>query len=97
MLLESAALGAEIDLAQIPRPAEVELEPWLCAFPSFGFLLAVEAEQVTAVQQRFHACDIACAAVGHFTTSQQLMMQLQQQRACYWDLTQQPLTGMTNH
>lgn len=97
MMLESAGLGAEIDLAQIPRPDEVGLEQWLCAFPSFGFLLAVDAEHCDAVQQRFEACDVACAVVGKFTVNQQLMMQLQQQRACYWDLTQQPLTGMTNH
>lgn len=97
MMLESAGLGAEIDLAQIPRPDEVGLEQWLTAFPSFGFLLAVDDEHCDAVQQRFEACDVACAVVGKFTFNQQLMMQLQQQRACYWDLTQQPLTGMTNH
>ncbi|ORM65363.1 sll0787 family AIR synthase-like protein [Pantoea rodasii] len=97
MLLESAGLGAEIDLEQVPRPDSVDLEQWLCAFPSFGFLLALDAEHCAAVQHRFSECGIACAVVGHFTASQQLMMQLRQQHACYWDLNQQPLTGMTNH
>ncbi|MCW1872983.1 sll0787 family AIR synthase-like protein (plasmid) [Erwinia sp. INIA-01] len=97
MMLESAGVGAEINLAEIPIPPQVDLEQWLCAFPSFGFLLAVEPEQCSAVQQQFNSGGIACARVGHFTADKQLMMQLGQQRACYWDLDQQPLTGMSNH
>jgi len=97
MMMESGGVGAEINLAAIPIPHQVDLEQWLCAFPSFGFLLAVEPEQCPAVQQQFAGGGIACARVGHFTTDRQLMMQLRQQRACYWDLDQQPLTGMSNH
>lgn len=97
MLLESGGVGAEINLADIPLPPQVELEQWLCAFPSFGFLLAVDPGKCDAVQQHFADCHIACATVGHFTADKQLMMQHQQQRACYWDLNHQPLTGMTEH
>lgn len=97
MLLESGGVGAEIDLAAIPIPDEVELEPWLCAFPSFGFLLAVNPADCAAVQRRFTDRHIACAPIGQVTADKKLMLQHQQQRACYWDLNQQPLTGMTHH
>lgn len=96
MMLESCGLGAELELQQIPIPSEVALEHWLCAFPSFGFLLAVEEKNCDEVKQRFAHCGIGCAAVGHFTTERKLIMQYQQQRACYWDLAEQPLTGMNN-
>lgn len=96
MMLESCGLGAELELQQIPIPSEVALEHWLCAFPSFGFLLAVEEEHCDEVKQRFTHCGIGCAAVGHFTPERKLIMQYQQQRICYWDLAEQPLTGMNN-
>lgn len=95
MMLESCGLGAELALELIPIPADVGLEQWLCAFPSYGFLLAVEDEHCEAVQQRFVHRDIACAAVGRFTPERKLIMHFRQQHACYWDLTQQSLTGMT--
>lgn len=97
MMLESSGLGAGLDLTQIPIPAGVELEQWLCAFPSFGFLLAVEPQHCDEVAARFARCAISCAAVGQFTAERKLIMQTQQQHACYWDLAQQPLTGMNNH
>ena len=62
MMLESCGLGAEVTLEQIPIPAEIDLEQWLCAFPSFGFLLAVDEARCHEVAQRFAACGIACAA-----------------------------------
>ncbi|ADU72752.1 sll0787 family AIR synthase-like protein [Pantoea sp. At-9b] len=95
MMLESCDLGAELALEQIPIPDDVGLEQWLCAFPSFGFLLAVDDAHRAAVQQRFARYDIACAAVGRFTPTRKLIMHFRQQHACYWDLTQQSLTGMT--
>lgn len=94
MMLESAGIGAEIELEKIPRPDAIQLEDWLCAFPSFGFLLAVEEENVTRVQQQFASSGISAAAIGHFVSSPQLYLQYQAQRACYWDLEKQSLTGM---
>ena len=96
MMLESCGLGAEVTLEQIPIPAEIDLEQWLCAFPSFGFLLAVDEARCHEVAQRFAACGIACAVAGHFTREQKLILRYREQRACYWDLTQQPFTGITH-
>lgn len=96
MMLESGGVGADVDLAHIPVPLNVELEEWLCAFPSFGFLLAVEPEKCTVVQNVFATHQIACATIGRFNAEKRLMLQLDEQHECYWDLNQQPLTGMTN-
>lgn len=74
MMLESCGLGAEVTLEQIPIPAEIDLEQWLCAFPSFGFLLAVDEARCHEVAQRFAACGIACAVAGHFTREQKLIL-----------------------
>ena len=58
--------------------------------------LAVDEARCHEVAQRFAACGIACAAAGHFTREQKLILRYREQRACYWDLTQQPFTGMTH-
>ncbi|CAH6250428.1 TPA: sll0787 family AIR synthase-like protein [Escherichia coli] len=95
MMLESAGIGAEIDVESIPRPDGVGFDDWLCAFPSFGFLMAVDDANIETVRQQFTACGITAAAIGRFIPERQLYLQYQAQRACYWDLETQPLTGMT--
>lgn len=96
MMIESAQIGAEITLEQIPKPDACELEKWLCAFPSYGYLLAVNDQDVEKVKSRFSVCGITSEAIGKFIPSRQLWMRYQDQQACYWDLEKQPLTGMTH-
>ena len=64
MLLEASRLGGVIEPAAIPRPPGIVLERWLLAFPSFGFLLAVEPQHVDAVVGRFTARGICATAIG---------------------------------
>src|SRR6202000_2239360 len=64
MLLECSNVGARIDLERIPKPADVSLDRWVTAFPSFGYLLSVRKEHVAAVQARFDARSLACAVIG---------------------------------
>jgi selenophosphate synthetase-related protein len=69
MLLEASRLGGWIDINAIPRPASIPLERWLLAFPSYGYLLSVAAENVAAVTQMFTARGIAAAAIGSTDSS----------------------------
>jgi uncharacterized protein len=64
MMLEASGCGGALDLSRLPRPHGVTLERWLTAFPSFGFIFAVDRAAVDQVIGRFSARDIACAAVG---------------------------------
>ncbi|MBF2075457.1 MAG: sll0787 family AIR synthase-like protein [Synechococcales cyanobacterium C42_A2020_086] len=95
MLLETSGCGAVLNLPQIPRPDSVPLERWLLCFPSFGFLLSVRPSQVAVVQAHFQQQQIACAAIGQITNSQQLWLQDDTDRLLFWDLAQTPLTGFT--
>lgn len=75
MLLECSGVGADIDLAAIPRPHDVDDRHWLLStFPSFGFVLAVSADCVDVVLRRFSERDIACAAIGHCTSQPELRL-----------------------
>jgi AIR synthase-related protein len=93
MLLETSAVGAVLDLERIPAPAAVEPLRWLTAFPSFGYVLAVDDSVVRKVCARFDAVGVACAAVGSVTESRRLTLQYANEEAVYLDLTERPLTG----
>jgi AIR synthase-related protein len=89
MLLECSAVGAVIDLAQIPRPPVAAAGPaflrWLQAFPSYGFVLSVRPERAAAVVERFHGRELACAVVGTVTEGSQLVLRDDTQQAELWD------------
>jgi AIR synthase-related protein len=93
MLLETSGSGAILDIARIPAPKGVDPLRWLTAFPSFGFLLAVDPPHVPAVRARFEAAGVACEAVGEVTCGRRLELTYEQERATYWDLEARPLTG----
>jgi AIR synthase-related protein len=93
MLLETSGVGAFLDLECVPAPGDVDPLRWLTAFPSFGFLLAVDPEAASRVCARFDAVGVACTRVGGITEGQRLELVVQSQRVTYWDLAERPLTG----
>jgi AIR synthase-related protein len=108
MLLESSRVGAVIDLAAVPRPgvpgvpagapSTLSDEPaallrWLSAFPSYGFILSVRPEHEAAVIARFHARELACAAIGDVTAAPQLWLRLGGDQALLWDTAVEPFIG----
>ena len=95
MLLETSGCGAQVDLAALPAPGHAVHEPqrWLEAFPSYGYLLAVEPEHAETVIARFAAHGVAASVIATLTRERALDVHYQQERACYWDLAREPLMG----
>lgn len=95
MLLECSGIGATIDLAQVPRPAEVALETWLIStFPSYGFVLAVAPSQALHVQARFSARGIDCAVIGRCNDTRRLRLRgADGAESDAWDFSVAALTG----
>lgn len=86
MLLEGSKVGAVIDVDAVPRPGGVPLERWLQAFPSYGFVLAVDPADLNAVRDRFAAREIASAVVGEVTAARQLWLRRGDERVRLWNL-----------
>ncbi|MEO5912617.1 MAG: sll0787 family AIR synthase-like protein [Luteolibacter sp.] len=66
MLCQCSAVGAVLDLENLPCPMDVEIEKWLVSFPSFGFLLAIAPEDLENTMSDFTATKITCREIGHF-------------------------------
>jgi selenophosphate synthetase-related protein len=78
-------VGASIALERIPRPDGEPQERWLTAFPSYGFLLAVDEENADAVERRFFERGVACAQIGAIDDSRVATLTLAGERATLWD------------
>ncbi|WP_066259166.1 sll0787 family AIR synthase-like protein [Hydrogenophaga flava] len=98
MLLECSGVGAEIDLDRLPRPVDdtgsdadnTQLLRWLCAFPSFGYVLSVRPEHVEQALAHFARRDIACADVGAVCEGSRLVVRHAGEQALLWDHAQSP-------
>lgn len=93
MLAECSSVGIDIDVAMIPKPADVPLAQWLMTFPSFGYLLSVPAGNVDAVLQRFAARDIAAAVIGDVAEGHDVSIRAGAAREIIWDFAAGPLIG----
>ena len=93
MLLECSGLGGLIDVNAIPRPEDIDLPQWLRCFPSFGFVLSVDANDSDAVIALFAQRDIACAVIGTTNVSRQMWLSNDDQQQLFWDLNAASLIG----
>jgi uncharacterized protein len=96
MLLETSKCGAILNLDTVPIPPELALERWLVSFPSYGFLLSIHADRVSAVQQMFVDRQIACADIGAVIEIPQLILKYKSQSTVFWDFDRESLTGFGN-
>jgi selenophosphate synthetase-related protein len=95
MLCESSRCGAVLDLAALPLPevAGANRLRWLQAFPSFGFVLAVEPEASGEVSARFAALGVAATVVAELAAGSAVELRDGAQRERYWDWRREPLLG----
>ncbi|APW40191.1 hypothetical protein RD110_25795 [Rhodoferax koreense] len=93
MLLECSKVGARIDIGAVPRPAEVQTEAellrWLCAFPSYGFVLSVRPEHTAQVLARFTSRGLACAVIGEVTETPEVLLTHEGEHALLWNVAEQ--------
>jgi selenophosphate synthetase-related protein len=93
MLAECSSVGLTIDLAAIPRPDSAPLDRWMQTFPSFGYILSVNPENIAAVIARFTERGIHAADVGIITPDHAVRVKMGAQTETIWDFTHQPLLG----
>ncbi len=97
MLLECSQVGAEIELQKIPKPAVVSWLDWLRSFPSFGYLLTTPIERVNDLIEVFSSRNITASHIGNITERPDMIIKFGDQIEHFWDIKNQPLTGMSKH
>ena len=88
----AGGLGAELELDRIPIPDGLPVDRWLTLFPSYAFLLIGET---SPLEGRFAAAGLACARIGRLDASGVVRLVAGDQVAPVWDLSREPLTGLT--
>jgi AIR synthase-related protein len=99
MLLETTGCGGDIDLQQLPCPADTQADfdwaRWLQVFPSYGFLMTLDEADWPNVQAAFAFEGLRCERIGRVTDTAELSVQYGLQRRTFWNLNEQPFTGFS--
>ncbi|MGD9695715.1 MAG: AIR synthase related protein [Thermoleophilia bacterium] len=91
-LCESAGgLGCALDLDALPVPDGADIESWLPAFPSYGFLLVGDP---VALAARAAAAGLAAARVATLDDGGVVRLRAGGAEEPVWDLGAEPLTGL---
>ncbi len=93
MLAECSRIGLAIELDAVPRPDGADLERWLTAFPSFGYLITCSAENAATIIAMFRQRGIACNPIGRCEAGSRVDLLHHGERETLWDLAEATLTG----
>ena len=93
MLAESSGVGIEIDPLALKCPDD-NLEKWMTAFPSFGFLLSVNEENLSQVLSAFQNRSIDARRVGRITEGTTVNLVENDNRHLVWDHSTNPYLGL---
>lgn len=66
MLCKCSEVGAIVELENVPCPMDANMEQWLIAFPSYGYLLAISPEDIESTMNHFTGTRITCCKIGQF-------------------------------
>ena len=66
MLCNCSDVGATLDLAKTPIPADTTWERWLISFPSYGYLLAISGDLMEEAEKIFSGTGITFRKIGSF-------------------------------
>ena len=93
MLAESSEVGIEIDPLALKCPDD-NLEKWMTAFPSFGFLLSVNEEILSEVLSDFQNRSFDARKVGRITEGTTVNLVENDNRHLVWDHSTNPYLGL---
>jgi len=96
MLAEASKCGLMLDLEIMPKPeCKVEMNEWLTAYFSFGFLLAVKEEKFSRLEDMFRERSLKMASIGCFTKSSSVFMKQEKESVLLWDWAKKPYFGFS--
>lgn len=93
MMVEASGVGAEIDLDRVPVPDGIQLDRWLLAYNSFGFLLAVEDRHWENLVDMSVSRSLELLRIGTIIEGSELVLCRGGQSEVLWDWAKEPFLG----
>jgi selenophosphate synthetase-related protein len=91
MLCEASSVGADIDLAKIPRPEGFDLADWLTSYPAMGFIFALNSEKAIPILRE---AGLTTEIVGNFTGDRTIKAKLGEVSEIFMDFNKESIFGL---
>ncbi len=93
MMVEASGVGAEIDLDRVPVPEGIQLDRWLLAYNSFGFLLAVDDRHWEDLVGMALSRSLELLRIGTIVEGSELVLSGGGRSEVLWDWAKEPFLG----
>ncbi len=93
MLAEASGVGVEIDLDRVPVPDGIQLDRWLLAYNSFGFLLAVDDSRWEDLLGMAVSRSLEFLRIGTIREGSELVLSGGGHKEVLWDWAKEPFLG----
>ncbi|MHC1567370.1 MAG: methanogenesis marker 2 protein [Candidatus Syntropharchaeia archaeon] len=94
MLLETSRCGAVVDIKEIPKPEEVDMEQWLKVYPGMGFILTSDPENTEEVISIFKKHKLTAVKIGETIEKPVLRITDGENHAEVFDFERDYITGI---
>ncbi|HTX44382.1 MAG TPA: methanogenesis marker 2 protein [Methanocella sp.] len=94
MLLEVSGVGADVDMAAMPKPARLEYDHWLKMYPGMGFIVTCRPENTTKVLGVYRKHKLNAFKVGKIVSDPRLDIVRDNERATVFDFRLHEITGL---
>ena len=94
MMLESSGAGASVDLDAVRVPPAVDLEWWLQAYPSYGFILCARPADLNALLGALEAHGVDCETIGEVQQGSAIEVRWKGETGTFLDWRERPVTGL---
>jgi putative methanogenesis marker protein 2 len=94
MLLEASAVGATVELEQIPRNIDVNWEDWLKLYPGAGFVLTAPKNRVKEIIEILQGVNITTGVVGRIIPDKKLYLTSDNQKEVVFDFSMDKIMGI---
>ncbi|HEY5493966.1 MAG TPA: AIR synthase related protein [Candidatus Anoxymicrobiaceae bacterium] len=94
MLLEGSGSGALVELDMLPVPAGVDLDWWLKAYPSFGFLFSVAPDRFEQLAAVLDEHGVEHVTLGQVREGSAIDVRWKGETSTFLDWRQTPVTGL---
>ena len=94
LLCECSRKGGLVNLDKIPKPPGVHLLNWLKAFLSYGFILCVDNQHLSACLDSLHRKGISAEVIGEVRKKRQVVLRYQEAEKVLFNLDEESITGI---